>query len=404
MTRRTACRHVLAAATAAGMPSAFSFGSGLRSRRAKPVERLASGVEIWQVTTDELPHSNIYCEIPYCSADSRLFVYQRTSPIESRNRTELMVVELGTWKQHRLDTALGIGGSAISHDGLFYYLKGVAGDAVDLMRAELSSGSIQRVYQLQDGVQIRSLGTVSTDRRYYAGGTKVDQGWTMFDVLLVDLAQGTQRVIDRDPFILNPHPQFEPGQGRQLMIQHNRGGTYSAAGRLERLVGPEGATLYLLSVPAGQRTALQVGTPFTTPCTGHEAWIGDTGAMLLSVAASGQYAPERGNLLAVRAGQPPRVVAKGYRFNHVGVSRCGRLFACDDWQGTYKIVIGSTQTGKTAEVCPSKTVPSRSQNTHPHAYLTPDLKWVIFNSNRSGVPHIYAASVPESMVKELIPI
>ena len=43
---------------------------------------------------------------------------------------------------------------------------------------------------MQDGVRVRSLGTVSTDRRYYAGGTKVDPGWDMFDILLVDLEQG----------------------------------------------------------------------------------------------------------------------------------------------------------------------------------------------------------------------
>ena len=94
-------------------------------------------------------------------------------------------------------------------------------------------------------------------------------------------------------------------------------------------------------------------------------------------------------------------MAKGYRFNHVGVSRCGRLFSCDDWKPPYPIVIGSTKTGRTAVVCESKTKPSRSQSTHPHAYLTPDLKWVIFNSNRSGFPHVYAASVPEGMIGEL---
>jgi hypothetical protein len=37
------------------------------------------------------------------------------------NRTELMLVEIGTWKQHLLDVAAGISGSAISHDGVFYY-------------------------------------------------------------------------------------------------------------------------------------------------------------------------------------------------------------------------------------------------------------------------------------------
>ena len=205
----------------------------------------------------------------------------------------------------------------------------------------------------------------------------------------------------RDPYILNPHPQFEPGTSASLLVQHNRGGRYTPDGRLERLVGPEGATLYLLSVENGQRTELTVGKPYTTPATGHEAWIGTTKEVLLTVAASGGYAPEKGNLLGVRAGAPARTLGSGYRFNHVGVSRCGRFFCCDDWQGSYKVVVGSIRTRRSTVLCASKTKPSRSQNTHPHAYLTPDLKWVIFNSTRSGFPHLYAAAVPDGTLDEL---
>jgi hypothetical protein len=402
ITRRTAVGRMVAGTAAVAVARAIGLGAQPNSDGAIHVERQATGADIWQVTTEQFAHSNIYCEVPYCSRDSRYFVYQRSNPKLAGNRTEFMVVELGTWKQHRLDTALGAGGCAISHDGLFYYLKGAGDGEVDLRRADLADGSIETVYRLKDDVRIRSLGTVSTDRRYYAGGTKTDPGWTMFDVLLVDLQEGEQKILDRDPFILNPHPQFEPGQGRQLMIQHNRGGRYSPDGELERLTGPEGATLYLLSVPDGKRTELQVGTPYTTPCTGHEAWIGNTQEMLLTVSARDQYAPEQGNLLGVRAGAPARVVAKGYRFAHVGVSRCGRLFSCDDWQGAYKLVIGSNQTGKTAVVCESKSSPGRSQATHPHPYLTPDLKWVIFNSNRTGFPHVHAASVPEGMIEDVL--
>ena len=230
------------------------------------------------------------------------------------------------------------------------------------MRADLSQGSPQEIYRLR----------------------------------------GEQKILDRDPYILNPHPQFEPVREPGLLIQHNRGGRYTADGALERLVGLEGATLYLLSVPQGERTELQVGTPYTTPCTGHEAWVGDTGQVLLTVAARGDFSAEQGNLLAVRAGEPARTVSRGYRFNHVGVSRCGRLFTADDWQADYKIIIGSTATGRSAVLCASQTSPTRAQNSHPHAYLTPDLRWVIFNSNRSGFAHIYAARVPDTMVEPLL--
>ncbi len=98
----------------------------------------STGSEIWQVTTKEFRQSNIYCEIPYCSGDGRFFVYERRNPkLSGRNKIELMVVEPGTWKQYRLDVTIGMAGSAISDDGLFYYLKQTEGKMLDLMRANL---------------------------------------------------------------------------------------------------------------------------------------------------------------------------------------------------------------------------------------------------------------------------
>jgi hypothetical protein len=397
ITRRSALQGIAAWIGTARFMHATEPSTGGRF-----VEKQPTGAEIWQVTTEAFDQSDIYGEVPYCSRDSRYFVYARRNPALKTNRTEVMLVELGTWKQQRLDTAISISGCAISHDGVFYYLKQSDDGSTDLMRADLENGKVTAVYRLPRALAIRSLGTVTTDGRYYAGGTMSEPGWKMFDITLVDLQKGEHRILDRDPFILNPHPQFDPGEGRTLMIQHNRGGKYSPDGQLERLVGPEGATLYVLSVPEGRRTKLAVGTPHTTACTGHEAWIGTTGEMLLSVSASGEFRPEKGNLLAVRAGQPSRVVARGYRFNHVGASRCGRIFSADDWQPPYKIVIGSTQVERAAVICESKTSPTRSQNTHPHPYVTPDLKWVIFNSNRTGQDHVYAARIPDELMTNLL--
>ena len=404
LTRRQAIGGLAAGAAAL---SGWSFGKGASKVGEKPggairLEQQATGSEIWQVTTERLPQSNIYCEVPYCSRDSRHFVYIRRNTGRPGRPQELMAVELGTWKQHLVtDELRGIGGCAMTPDGVFYYQKAAEGDVVDLVRVDLMEGKPQKVGALSQASRLRSLGTVSADGRYYACGKRLGDEWKMWGILLADLKTGEERILDRDPYILNPHPQFEPGESKHLMIQHNRGGKHSPDGKLLKLVGAEGATLYVLSAPGGERTTLQVGKPQTTSCTGHEAWIGTTKEMLLSVSASGDYAPEKGNLLGVRAGEPARVVSKGYRFNHVGVSRCGRFFSCDDWQGTYKVVIGSNQTGKSAVVCDSRTTPTGGQRTHPHAYLTPDLKWVIFNSNRSGFPHIHAASVPDGMIEKL---
>ena len=272
ITRRSALQGIAAWAGVARFAHAAEPSTGGRF-----VEKQPTGAEIWQVTTEEFDQSDIYGEVPYCSRDSRYFVYARRNPALKTNRTEFMLVELGSWKQQRLDTAISISGCAISHDGKFYYLKQADDGSTDLMRADLDNGKATAVYRLPPGLAIRSLGTVTTDGRYYAGGTMTEPGWKMFDITLIDLQKGEHRILDRDPFILNPHPQFEPGEGRTLMIQHNRGGKYSPDGQLERLVGPEGATLYVLSVPEGRRTNWQsarrtlLPAPATKPGSGPRA-------------------------------------------------------------------------------------------------------------------------------------
>ncbi|NLE61520.1 MAG: hypothetical protein GX616_24475, partial [Planctomycetes bacterium] len=336
------------------------------------------------------------------SADSQYFVYERKNRKQNKdNPTEFMVVELGTWKQHLLDVGWNMTGCAITREGIFYYLKRTSRREVDLMRADLSKGQPQVIFRLRHPAVAGSLGTVSPDSRYYARGQRLDQEYKRFGVLLVDLEKGTETVIDEDPYNYNTHPQFDPSRNDRLMIQHNRGSKFSPEGVRERAIGPEGAILYLLSVPDAKRAELQVGHPYTTFITGHEAWIATSGEILFSVVARDDYVPEKGNLLRVRPGEPARVAARGFQANHVNVSRCGRFFCCDDWRGTCRIVIGSLQTGRTAAVCESKASMQRDANTHPHAYLTPDLKWIVFNSDRSGFPHIHAASVPPGLMESL---
>lgn len=360
-----------------------------------------TGSTIYQVTDDTLSKSNIYCEIPYCSADSKYFVFSQTNPEYDRNKSEYVICELGTWKTHIIGRGIaGISGVAITHKGIFYYLRHNEKDEIELIRLDLATGKFDVVYVFEKKPQMRSLGTVSPDGNLYAYGVTVDDKFTLFGIEVVDLTKGTHKIVDTDPYILNPHPQFEPSEGKQILVQHNRGGQIDETGKLIKLVGEEGATLYILDVNSGKRTELMVGKPYTTPATGHEAWIGDTQEILLTVVASDDFAPEKGNLLAVSAGNIARVVCKGFWLNHVGTSVCGKFFSCDDTR-TKDVIIGSMKTGKTKIICHTETSYGRAQNTHPHPYLTPDLKWVVFNSDRTGLPQIYVASVPDGTIEEL---
>jgi len=409
ITRRTAIKSMIAGAAGAGVTS-FAKPAAANEQQtagraklatpsgAKRIERQPTGSEIWQIET-QLRHSHTYASIygerSWCSADSRYFVYLRQNEyLWSRNNHEYLLVELGTWKRYRLDIGTGRRGLAISHSGVFYYLKHFPNDnKVYLMRADLAKGIPEKLCPITRFML--TLGTATTDGRYYAYGTVLSPTWDLFGIVLIDLKTGQEQIIDRDSSLCNPHPHFEPDEGKCLLIQHNRGCRFSPEGERIRIVGPEGATLYLLSVPDGKRTPLKVGKPYTDPISGHEVWAGPTKEIWMTA----------GDLIAVREGEEARKLTDGFAFVHVHASRCGRYFLCGNHRGEYDLALGCRKTGKTAVVCSAKTKtdgpPRTIKNTHPRPYLTPDLKWAIFLSNRSGAPQVHAASVPEEIVKEI---
>jgi len=47
---------------------------------AKKVEEQDNGAIIYQITEAPLRKSNIYCETPYCSPDSKCFVFAQVNP------------------------------------------------------------------------------------------------------------------------------------------------------------------------------------------------------------------------------------------------------------------------------------------------------------------------------------
>ncbi len=358
-----------------------------------------NGSVVYQVTEAPGPKSNIYCELPYCSADSRVFVYERENPDHAPNSTEYVVCEFGAWET---DVAgRGLGGPGITHSGIFSYRRIVQGKCQELVRLDLGTGESKVIFEFPEDFKPLGLGTMSPDERYYAYGVTLGYDPRMFGIELVDLQTGAREIITTDPDIFNPHTQFEPSEGKQIMVQHNRGCRFLPDGTRVLPLGPEGATEFLVDIPGGNITRLRLGPPFTPSITGHETWIGATREILLSVRATGGYAPEKGNLLSVKAGAPPRVISKGYRFNHVGTSPCGRFFFCDDWQGASKLIVGSIKTGKNTVICEAHTSRGSAQNTHAHPYLSPDLKWLVFNSDRSGDPQIHAATVPPEVVENL---
>jgi hypothetical protein len=291
------------------------------------------------------------------------------------------------------------------YTGIIYYVVSHEGRK-ELVRLSLENFQKEAVFNMEN-VPITGIQSVSPDQRYCVGTyiprESIKEGHAKPQIIRLDLKTGEWRIIHENIDIINTHLQYEPSQGKDILVQHNRGAILDEDGNIIKLVGDEGATLYVIDNDGKNYRPLPVGKPYTNPVTGHECWIGDTGEVLLTIGASQEEALRYGNILAAYPGaEKARVVAKGCRLVHISASRDGKFFV-GDWWGVpgVPIVVGSIKTGRWAVLCHSGASGGASQFNHPHPYLTGDNRWVIFNSDRTGVPQIYMASVSENLLASI---
>ncbi|HEX7010905.1 MAG TPA: hypothetical protein VF184_13055 [Phycisphaeraceae bacterium] len=122
--------------------------------------------------------------------------------------------------------------------------------------------------------------------------------------------------------------------------------------------------------------------------------------------AYGEFGPRKGNILLIRPGETFQQIVPGVCMNHIGTTPCGRYFHADSiglpapFGEPGRIIVGSPKTGRFVDVClsHSKTSEKYKQEAHPHAYLSPDFRWVVFNSIRTGKPETYVASIPPELL------
>jgi hypothetical protein len=244
---------------------------------------------------------------------------------------------------------------------------------------------------------------VSSDGRLLAYHYAVSHDPQRFVVDVVDLISGERNTVYEHPHLCNAHLQFHPTDNRTLLVQLNRGCEFTADGKCQRLTGDEGATLLLLDALSGQVNDLAIGTPYTPRITGHEAWVGEGDDIVATVVPEGDYAagPGKGSTVLIARSTPCRQLGTGIVLNHIGSTPCGRYIFGDRVEGD-AIAVCSPRTGATVMVHDDPTQPGASpfgQQSHPHAYLTPDFKWVVFNSDCTGRPQVYVAELPPDLLR-----
>ena len=357
-----------------------------------------SGAKVTQLTSAAFISTNVYPESPVFTPDSRRFIFARFQ--STMGPREYWLCDLPTRRIRPLTDEGAVHAPVVTPDGAaMLYIYEREEYELELRRVDLDDFTRETVCVVCGHRWPYSLGTISPDGRWYVTGVQLREGdW---GILRIDVEGKTSSIINRAPDIFNPHAQIDRHDGTTVLVQHNRGGEVDAAGRKATSTGEMGATLYLVDLAGGKVAHLNIGLPYTDRIQGHQSWIGTTKEIICTLSSPHEKAVEQGNLVTIKAGDDAAgVVAKGYYYCHANVSRDGKWFVSDVRPGGH-LILGSMATGKTRLLCDSGSSFGAPQYTHPHPFFTPDGKQVLFNSDRTGLGQIFAATVPDALLAGL---
>jgi hypothetical protein len=358
------------------------------------------GANVRQLTSAPAITGDIYCEQPYCSADGTRLAMLRSYRVGPGATSDLLSYDIPSYRISLLESnIIGIANAAWS-GVLFVTVQ--RGKSKRLVKFDLNTMEREDLFSL-GSFPPGGFSTVSADNRYGLGSARLKNG--KFGIYRLDLRTGKSKIVHESPDIANPHLQFRLYTGSRILIQENRGAIVDKEGNWVRPFDPaRGVGLYSIAADGSDRKDFPVGPPHTAHTTGHECWIGNTDHVLVTVSDYHDDGKHRGTLLECSHDWPkPRVVSShDHRWNHISATKCGRYFVTDTYEDPGKpIIVGSIRTGKWKVLCEGRTTGGGAQFTHLHPYMTSDNKWVVFNSDRTGVPQVYIAEVPKGLLESL---
>ncbi|MDP6115371.1 MAG: hypothetical protein QF437_07330 [Planctomycetota bacterium] len=365
----------------------------------KPVETDSeTGAEIFQLTDGPRPCDNIYGEQPFSSADSSRFAVRYYA--EGKSDGGLSILDLGDGSLHPLlETAPRF--PAFHAWGDYLYNQVDEGEEIVLRRWSFQTLECEDVFVLPESEDNFSYGTVSQDHRYYA--ISVRRADTSSFVLRIDLSGGDQRILADSTSQYYKHEQFSLDGRNRILIQANaQDVSVVNLGVLE--VDREGFDWLPVdrepTVPC-EKDHWPGSGPHTPRCTGHEAWMGQTGRVFLS---TGYDEDRQTNVWSASSeDEEPTIVCRTrLRFSHVSVSRCGRYWIGDATKDEdVPLYVGSFESGECKRLVNSRTEHDGKQWSHTHPYFTADNRWLIFTTTRAGRPQVHGAKVPDGFLESL---
>lgn len=355
-----------------------------------------TGVEVLRLTSQPCINEHIYPEAPISTPDGKRFIFARRAALSDAR--SYWIADLETHCIRQITDEPNASWPVVAPDGRWFYY--AVGPAIRRMSPE--------TFERED------ICTVTGKFGWISAPSSIDYSGTLFvaaarsqagvpGVAVVDLS-GHARMVFEHPDALNAHVQFCKNAQRKVLIQVNDGIERDPDGNIVRLVGDLGASLHVISEDGTQHHKLAVGSTLFERVQGHECWVGQQDLVITTLHRRERVGQPwvQDRVVTVRPGEPTyRIVGQGEGFTHIHASSDGRWWV-SDCNRTANIYVGSMETGRYRLFCRSGATFGAPQYTHPHPFFVAGGKTIGWNSDVTGVPHIYCACVPEGFLEALL--
>ena len=355
-----------------------------------------TGVRVMRLTSQPSINHTIYPETPVSTRDGTRFIFARRPALEAP--TTFWIADISLRRCRQVTDEADAGAPIITPDNRWFFYS--AGRSI--RRMSPTSFERDEVFVVPDSIlAVGQILSVSQDGCRFLAPACKQPG--LPGVAVIDVERGTVDMVAEGRDVLNPHPQFSLDGQDRIMVQVNDGIEADEAGNILRLVGPMGASLHVLDADGSHRSKLAAGSSAVERVQGHECWIPGENRVLTTLHRrkdpSSPWVQDR--IVAVGPQDHEyHVVGEGEAFCHIHVSPDGRYWLSDS-NRTAQIFVGSLATGRHRLFCSSGSTFGSAQYTHPHPFFLGDGRAIGWNSDVTGVPHVYYARIPDGFLGSL---
>ena len=340
-------------------------------------------VEITQLTCFPTINHAFYYHVQSFTPDSKTLLILSYTEMRRDATPNIFRVDVDGTNFIQLTDKQGIESAILSPDGKrVFYMVGSRLESVDTETGEEKAhGEIEGVetwVNEPNRLHLSDTGSISADGKSFVTGRRMIDG--RYVILHYDIPNAKGSILYEHP--TGPaHTQFEPVNSERIAFctagDENRRGMWT----LKR----DGSDSRILELQDGN---------------GHFNWIKNNSESNDLLIESNATSPKGTIKIGGVNGKNERIVAQGKNFWHASPSKDGEWIVADtNWpdEGIYIIQVSS---GKYKSLCHPNSSEGHSQWTHPHPFFSPDGKMIVFNSDRTGLPNVYLAKIPEDFLAQ----